>query len=204
MTVDPDVLTMNGANQDTYIESGSPDTFIGGDPLLRVGWDGTQTARGLLNFQLDTMFPTGSVIDDAQLALYLESESSGAPAPVSIYGVSDPWIDATWNQYDWDYQSRAPLPWNTPGGDYAPAPVSSLASVGGTTGASYTWDVTQLTQDEVDGALPPYGFLLKQQDEKDGGWPQSREQQEPGRAYATAMAVQTLAIPYRLLPVYQR
>ena len=46
--------------------------------------------------------------------------------------------------------------------------------------------------------------LLKQQDEKDGGWPQSREQQEPGRVYATAMAVQTLAIPYRLLPVYQR
>jgi len=45
--------------------------------------------------------------------------------------------------------------------------------------------------------------LIKQQD-KDGGWPQSKNGQEPGRAYATAMAVQTLAIPYRLLPVYQR
>lgn len=165
VTVDPDVLTMNGANQDTYIESGSPTTFIGGDPLLRVGWDGTQAIRGLLNFQLDTVFPTGSVIDNAQLALYLESASSTAPAPVSIYGVTDPWIAATWNQYDWDYQNNAPLPWNTPGGDYASAPVASLASVGGTTGTTYTWDVTQLVQDEVDGALPPYGFLLKQQDE---------------------------------------
>ena len=45
--------------------------------------------------------------------------------------------------------------------------------------------------------------LIKQQD-KDGGWPQSKNGQEPGRAYATAMAVQTLAVPYRLLPVYQR
>ena len=45
--------------------------------------------------------------------------------------------------------------------------------------------------------------LIRQQD-KDGGWPQSRNGQEPGRVYATAMAVQTLAVPYRLLPVYQR
>lgn len=45
--------------------------------------------------------------------------------------------------------------------------------------------------------------LIKQQ-EKDGGWPQSKNAQEPGRVYAAAMAVQTLAVPYRLLPVYQR
>jgi hypothetical protein len=45
--------------------------------------------------------------------------------------------------------------------------------------------------------------LIRQQ-EKDGGWPQSKNGQEPGRVYATAMAVQSLAVPYRLLPVYQR
>jgi hypothetical protein len=38
----------------------------------------------------------------------------------------------------------------------------------------------------------------------DGGWPQSRSAEEPGRVYATSMAVLTLSIPYRLLPVYQR
>src|SRR5207302_767104 len=83
----------------TYIPSGSPDTFVGGDPLLRVGSDGTQSIRGLLNFQLDTALPSGSVVDNAQLVLYLESESSTAPASVSVYGVTDPWNDATWNQY---------------------------------------------------------------------------------------------------------
>jgi hypothetical protein len=40
--------------------------------------------------------------------------------------------------------------------------------------------------------------------EKDGGWPASKSGQEPGRVYATAMALGTLALPYRLLPVYQR
>ena len=40
--------------------------------------------------------------------------------------------------------------------------------------------------------------------EKDGGWPVGKSGQEPGRVYATAMAVQTLAVPFRLLPVYQR
>jgi len=38
----------------------------------------------------------------------------------------------------------------------------------------------------------------------DGGWPQSRNGEEPGRIYATSMAVLTLSVPYRLLPIYQR
>ena len=36
----------------------------------------------------------------------------------------------------------------------------------------------------------------------DGGWPKSP--QEPDGPYSTAMAVLTLSVPYRLLPVYQR
>jgi prenyltransferase beta subunit len=45
-------------------------------------------------------------------------------------------------------------------------------------------------------------LLPKQQ--PDGGFPISRTAEEPGRVYATSMAVLTLAIPYRLLPIYQR
>ena len=37
---------------------------------------------------------------------------------------------------------------------------------------------------------------------KDGSWPKAG--QEPGETYSTAMAVLTLSVPYRLLPVYQR
>jgi hypothetical protein len=50
---------------------------------------------------------------------------------------------------------------------------------------------------------PTLERLIRLQD-KDGGWPQSKSAQEPGRVYAAAMALQALAVPYRLLPVYQR
>ena len=45
--------------------------------------------------------------------------------------------------------------------------------------------------------------LLKSQ-LPDGGWPQSASTEEPGRVYATSLAVLTLSVPYRLLPTYQR
>jgi hypothetical protein len=38
----------------------------------------------------------------------------------------------------------------------------------------------------------------------DGGWPQSSSSEEPGRTYATSMAVLALSVPMRLLPIYQR
>jgi hypothetical protein len=46
--------------------------------------------------------------------------------------------------------------------------------------------------------------LMPAQDATDGGWPQSHSGEEPGRVYATSMAMLTLAVPYRLLPIYQR
>lgn len=45
-------------------------------------------------------------------------------------------------------------------------------------------------------------LVAMQQD--DGGWPQSRDGQEPGRMYATAMAVLSLSAPLKLMPVQQR
>jgi hypothetical protein len=38
----------------------------------------------------------------------------------------------------------------------------------------------------------------------DQGWPQSASGEEPGRIYATSMALLTLSVPYRILPIYQR
>jgi hypothetical protein len=46
--------------------------------------------------------------------------------------------------------------------------------------------------------------LLPTQNKSDGGWPQSHSGEEPGRVYATSMAILTMSVPYRLLPVYQR
>lgn len=68
-----------------------------------------------------------------------------------------------------------------------------------TTQAAYqagetTWPaVWKVTQDQ----------LLDHQ-QPDGGWPQSRTGEEPGRVYATSLSVLSLTVPYRLLPIYQR
>lgn len=164
VVVDPDVLTMQGASQDTYIESGSPDTYFGGDPQLLVGDDGTQAIRGLLNFDLDTAVPAGSTIDSAQLALNLESATTSATTNVTVSNVLDPWSDATWNQYDWNWETGTPLPWNTPGGD-VDTTGTATAAVPATPGTTATWDVTQLVQREVSGLDPSYGFELQQQGE---------------------------------------
>ncbi len=47
-------------------------------------------------------------------------------------------------------------------------------------------------------------LLLPRQSAEDGGFAPSPNGQEPGRVYSTAMSVLTLAIPYQLLPIYQR
>lgn len=44
--------------------------------------------------------------------------------------------------------------------------------------------------------------LLRTQ-QRDGGWPASANAQEPGRVYATALAVLTLSVPSGVLPMHQ-
>jgi len=53
--------------------------------------------------------------------------------------------------------------------------------------------VWKVTQEQLLGTQMP-----------DGGWPQSRTNEEPGRVYATSMAVLSLGVPQKLLPIYQR
>jgi hypothetical protein len=164
VTIDPDVLTMQGANQDTYIESGSPDGYFAGDPQLLVGNDGTQSVRGLLNFQVDANIPAGATIDNAQLSLYLESASTAATSTVTVANVVAPWSDATWRQYDYSWQTGAPLLWTTPGGDTESTGVAS-AAVAPTPGTTTNWDVSQLVQRQVSGLVQSDGFLVRAQDE---------------------------------------
>ncbi|HEY2586376.1 MAG TPA: prenyltransferase/squalene oxidase repeat-containing protein [Tepidisphaeraceae bacterium] len=71
-----------------------------------------------------------------------------------------------------------------------------------------TYYVTQAAFQRDADAWPRVGRpglerLIRTQ-EKDGSWPPSKSGQEPGHVYPTAMAVQALTVPYRLLPVYQR
>lgn len=66
-----------------------------------------------------------------------------------------------------------------------------------------------LAANQVGGATWPAVWKVAQQrlpalQQTDGGWPASATPEGAGRPYATSMAVLTLAVPYRLLPIYQR
>lgn len=52
-------------------------------------------------------------------------------------------------------------------------------------------------------SAPNFERLFKWQ-QADGGWPDPRGQETGGRTYTTSMALLALAVPYRLLPIYQR
>ncbi len=68
----------------------------------------------------------------------------------------------------------------------------------------YTTQAAYQAGDTIWPAVWKVTQQLIDQQQPDGGWPQSRSNEEPGRVYATSMAVMSLTVPYRLLPVYQR
>jgi hypothetical protein len=62
---------------------------------------------------------------------------------------------------------------------------------------------------QVGGALGDQAWannrkLLLERQQPDGGFAPSPTREEPGRAYATAMSVLTLAVPFEMLPIYQK
>jgi len=52
-------------------------------------------------------------------------------------------------------------------------------------------------------AYSNFKWLIKNQ-QPDGGWPEPKGQEKGGRSYTTSLAILSLAVPYRLLPIYQR
>lgn len=132
-----------GGGNDTYIKSGSPNT--GGSPLLEIT-DGS--ANALLIFPL----PGGmnnAVILKAELKLTQTDSLSTQPVrSLSVYRVTTNWAanSATWT-----------TPWSTPGGDYAPDPVATVA-IGGN--AQYVWRIDGLVDSWSDG-MSNLGILLK-------------------------------------------
>ncbi|MDB5355290.1 MAG: Prenyltransferase/squalene oxidase [Phycisphaerales bacterium] len=73
-------------------------------------------------------------------------------------------------------------------------------------GMYYATQAAYQSDDAVWSAVSKATFdkLLKAQTQQDGGWPDTPEGAGGGRIYTTSLALLTLSIPYRLLPIYQR
>jgi hypothetical protein len=154
VVVDPSFIAQ-GADNECFIRDGvdADSSFCGGSSV-DVGGDGTQTSRTLLVWDVSWALPSNAIVQDAELGLYLQDEATTTPIAVDVNQVTTPWTAATtWNAAD------TGSPWTTAGGDFA-APAAATATVGGSTGVTTTWNLTQLVQGWANGSIPNDGMLL--------------------------------------------
>ncbi|MFC5552044.1 DNRLRE domain-containing protein [Massilia aerilata] len=145
---------LTGAKDATVDSSGGNDTSItlgvttGQGPLKYLETTDGQS-HALLRFPISGSLDNSSIIT-AQLQLtQTDSKSTQMPRSLSAHQVLHDWgAGATWTS-----------PWTTPGGDYVPTPVATVAIAGNTT---YPLPIDGLVQGWVDHSVDKdKGLLLK-------------------------------------------
>ncbi len=172
VTIDPTVPDDSGyypttgslsPTSDGYIVDGAnaSQNFFG-LTVDKVGWNSSNIRHGLFQFNAEGALPAGAQVLDAELKLYLSSESTSATTSVGVYQmVTDPWTSsATWNTYDGTHS------WTTAGGDYTSDSLGhawATSTVGGSTGTGfyYNWQITQLVAGWSGSTMPDHGLVVK-------------------------------------------
>ncbi|MEA2472742.1 MAG: hypothetical protein QOE06_657, partial [Thermoleophilaceae bacterium] len=153
VTVDP--TTTVHTNDDCYMASGTGanTTFCGyTDPYIQVGTDGVgRVNRAFMRVDTSAIPKTAEVLE-GELKLNVES---GTQRNVDLHRVTKDSTSArTWNKYD------GTNAWTTPGGDLSATPDGSNSAFGGTPGI-YTIEARKLVQGWVEGSIPNYGLVVK-------------------------------------------
>lgn len=169
VVIDPTVR-FDQADQDTFIAEGQfADYNYGADDELLVGVaGGGEAVRSLLRFPVEAELPVGEpvTVDSATLELHLKADDTPAPTEgVAVHRLKEPWVydAATWNA------RTSTETWASPGGTFDGSAEATNTTLDETTAGWEAWDVTDLTQDWVDGAVANDGVLLKVVDETDVG-----------------------------------
>ena len=130
---------------DTYITKGDSSDNYGDSSSLVVDLSGGDIGdgRALLRFDLSTI-PTDATITGATLKL--NSTQNGGVSSLSVYEVTESWVEGTGagtnGVASWD--ERLPgIAWNSVGGSYNPSAVATLSS--DSTG-QHIWNITPLAQ----------------------------------------------------------
>jgi RHS repeat-associated protein len=150
--VDPSV---EAASQACTLAAEAPTTSSCSSSTLQEGEQtGALEHHALLKFPL-TSIPTGAVVINAKLGLYVQSTSTTSAKAVGVYRVTKPWTTAaTWDTYDGTHA------WSTPGGDYANPEHNSDASINPSVGATtgwYYWYPDRMVQEWLNGINAPEG-----------------------------------------------
>jgi hypothetical protein len=141
---------------DTYIYQYEPDTNRCGDNTLRVGYK--QRYAAPLRFDVSTI-PSGSTVTEANLEVYAKGWG-GSDMTVDAFRIlrDVSMCQATWNQ------AATGNAWGVAGcndtvTDRAVAPESSVHTTG--INKWYSFDLTALVQEWVNGSLANNGVLLR-------------------------------------------
>lgn len=132
---------------DTYVNQALPNTNFSGAVILSVGRsEFLEESYALVRFNLSSI-PVGSIINSARFEAYLRAADFGN-VDLKVYRVTESWTGGTVN-------------WNN-----RPANASfvyATRSIGTTTGAYYSWDITTLVHRWLNqpDTYPNYGLALR-------------------------------------------
>jgi endonuclease/exonuclease/phosphatase family metal-dependent hydrolase len=150
------------ASADTTVTLSTPGTQLNADVTIRGGAyanvdysssdkleskrsTADYTRRILLKFDTQNLIPANATIKSAQIRLVLRSADSGESRPLTAYWVTKSFVigQATWKYY------RDAQAWSSGGGDLGSS--FSTTYVGNSVGSTYSFDVTGLVQNAVNG-----------------------------------------------------
>lgn len=155
VTIDPTV-ELQGASKDCALTSDTPTLSFCSGTQLWVGWSGDHDHHSLVKWDVSAI-PKDALILTGDAGLYQSGGTAPVAKQISIHRLTRDWTNgASWNTYDGTHA------WTTPGGDYDPTPAASETVPANDNGWT-DWYPTALVQHWVDGSLPNYGILVKDQ-----------------------------------------
>jgi hypothetical protein len=151
--------TLGFPNADTWIESAKPATGHGNDPQLSVvsAMDGMGERRALLDLALPAVSKS-EVVLKATLTLQLQSNADATlvARELRAHRLEHAVVEtrSSWN--NWDGQTN---PWQTAGGDFAPAFAAANLPAGTSEGA-LVFDVTAAVRDALASKATSVPFIV--------------------------------------------
>jgi hypothetical protein len=143
------------ATADSFVVEDHPDDTKGTNNRLELLQEGSKRKRVLIQFDTSS-YPPGTVLQNAVLRVYIESNILTSDATLSAWKVTEDWVET---EVSWNERSSG-SPWMNPGASYL-APVATSGVVGvGVAGTWYELDITPLAQEWIDFPAQNFGVLL--------------------------------------------
>lgn len=153
----------NGAATACTISSATPTTPSCGAATMKLGWDGTNSYRVLLQVpDLSVALPKDAKLVQASVVLTsLSVTPSGAAPAVQAYRATRSWTNPTWNS------AATGTAWASAGGDFDTT-TTAYAAPGYSNAATSTGfadSITGLVADWLSGTVANNGLLIKEKSE---------------------------------------